>query len=165
MAKVKVTSRFKILELLDSFVDNATANDLGKTIVTEAKQNISEGLSPVRGYGRFERYKNPEKYPLGLPPGLKKNQRPVNLDLTGEMLAGYDYRLSHKKDTIEVGMVSGSAFAKEKAQYHNEGTPNMAQRKIVPDEGEEWSVSIMRKIRDLYSRRLEFLIRQANKKA
>lgn len=163
MAKVKVTSRFKILEIIDSFVDNTTANAIGRTIAEEAKQNISEGLSPVRGYGRFERYKDPKKYPGQLPPALKKNQRPVNLWLTGEMLKGYWYKISAKPNTIEVGMVQGSAFAKEKAGYHQDGTPNMAQRKLVPSEDEEWSVSIMRKIRDLYGKRLQDLIRQSNK--
>lgn len=160
MAKVKVTSKFKILEVIDRFVDNTTANALGKTVATEAKDNIASGLSPVRGYGRFEKYKDRKSYP-----GDLKEARPVNLWLTGDMLRGYWYRISGKKDTIEVGMVNGSARDKKIAGYHQEGTPNMAQRKIVPGPGEEWSVSIMRKIRDVYSQRLSNLIRQANKKA
>ncbi len=159
MARVKVTTRFKILELIDKFVDGATANAIGQTVVKEAKQNIAEGLSPVRGYGRFERYKDRKKYPGDLKPS-----RPVNLELTGEMLEGYDYRVT-SNDTIEVGMVKGSAFAKEKAAHHNAGTPYMAQRKIIPGDGEEWSVTIMRAIRDIYGKRLENLIRQGNKKA
>ncbi len=157
MAKIKVTTRFQILELIDGFVNNTTANAIGKTVVDEAKQNISEGLSPVRGYGRFERYKDRTRYP-----GKLKPARPVNLELSGDMLKGYDYRIT-TDDTIEVGMVGGSAFDKEKAQYHNDGTPNMAQRKLVPGDGEEWSVSIMRSIRDLYGKRLEEIIRQSNK--
>ncbi len=163
MAKVKVTVKFQILELIDRFVDDTTANSIGTTIAEEAKQNISEGLSPVRGYGRFEKYKNPKQYPGQLTGSLAKNQRPVNLFLTGEMLKGYWYKLSGKKDTIEVGMTRGTAFANEKAKYHQEGTENMAQRKIIPSDGEEWSISIMRKLRDLYSKRLADLIRQSNK--
>jgi hypothetical protein len=163
MAKVKVTSRFQILEFLDGFIDNATASALGKTVVKEAKENISEGLSPVRGYGRFERYKDRKKYP-----GNRKAPRPVNLygaDGSPHMLDGYDFKIGQKKDTIEIGMVKGSADKKEIAQYHQDGTPNMAQRKLVPGDGEEWSVSIMRKISDLYSQRLAKIIRQGNKKA
>ncbi len=159
MAKVKVTVKFKILELIDNFVDNTTAKALGETVTDEALDNISQGLSPVRGQGRFEKYKDRTKYP-----GDLKEARPVNLNLTGDMLRGYGYRLT-EKDTIEVGMVRGSQFDKEKAQFHQDGTANMAQRKIVPDAGEEWSVSIMRKIRDVYGKRLADLIRQSNKKA
>lgn len=158
MAKVKVTTKFQILELIDKFVDNATANALGKTVAEEALDNIAEGLSPVRGYGRFERYKDRKKYP-----GDRKPSRPVNLYLTGSMLRGYWYRLGREKNTVEVGMVRGSSSDKEKAKAHNEGTEYMAQRKIVPGEGEEWSVTIMRAIRDVYSNRLANLIRQSNK--
>lgn len=157
MAKVKTTSKFQILDLIDNFVDKATVREIGETIVTEAKENISQGLSPVRGYGRFEKYKNPKKYP-----GELKNQRPVNLELTGEMMDAYDYR-EGKKDVVNVG-VYGSSFAREKARYHQEGTDKMAQRKLIPGDGEEWSVSIMRKLREVYSTRLKFLIRQSNKK-
>lgn len=158
MAKAKVTSRFQILSLLENFIDSATAKDLGQTVVSEARDNISQGLSPVRGYGRFQAYKNRKSYP-----GDLKSARPVNLKLSGDMLRGFGFRVSGK-DAVVVGMVGGSSFDKEKAAYHQAGTPTMAQRKIVPDEGEEWSVSIMRKIRDVYGKRLENLIRQANKK-
>ncbi len=158
MAKVKTTVRFKIVELVDRFVDNALANQIGKTVVDEAKRNMSEGLSPVRGYGRFERYKDRKSYP-----GDLKEARPVNLNLTGKMLEGYDYKIS-SDGVIDVGMVKGSADRKEIAGYHQDGTEFMAQRKMVPGDGEEWSVKIMRAIRDLYGTRLEKLIRQSNKK-
>lgn len=156
MAKVKVTTRFKILEVIDRFVDSTLANSIGSAIVEGAKTNIADGISPVRDYGRFERYKDRAKYP-----GRLKPARPVNLWLTGSMLKGYQFRVIG--DIVEVGMVSGSARDKEIAGYHNEGTPNMAQRKIVPGEGEEWSIRIMRTIRDLYGKRLEQLIKASNK--
>lgn len=158
MAKVKVKTKFEILSLIDKFVDNATANTLGETIVEEAKDNIASGLSPVRGYGRFERYKNRKKYP-----GDLKSARPVNLNLTGAMLRAFGYRIGREKDTIEVGMIRGSASDLAKAKAHQEGTEHMAQRRMVPGEGEEWTVSIMRKIRNVYSKRLANLIRQSNK--
>lgn len=158
MAKVKVTTKFKITELVDGFMDNTTSNILGKTIVEEALDNIAQGISPVRGYGRFERYKDRKKYP-----GDRKPARPVNLWLSGAMLRAYWYRLGRQKNSIEVGIVRGSLSEKNKASYHNEGTEHMAQRKITPGEGEEWSVTIMRAIRDVYSNRLANLIRQSNK--
>lgn len=155
MAKVKVTSRWDILELLDGFMDQSTQNDLGETVVTEAKQMISEGQSPVRGYGRFAEYKDRTKYP-----GARKDARPVNLKLTGEMLDAYDFKPT--REGIEVGVLNGDR--KEVAQYINEGTEHMAQRRFIPGSGEEWAVSIMRKIADVYEKRLSQIIRQSAKK-
>lgn len=159
MAQVKVTTKWKILEVVDRFFDNATATSIGKTVSDEAKRMISEGQSPVRGYGRFEKYANKDSYP-----GDRKPARPVNLDLTGKMLKGYGHQVSSKKNTVEVGMVRGDNTDKEIAGYHQEGTDKMAQRRMVPGEGEEWAVSIMRSISDTWSKRLADLIRQSNKK-
>jgi hypothetical protein len=165
MSKVKVTTRFKIVELIDRFIDGATANALGSAIVDEAKKLIASGQSPVRGQGRFEVYSDSYKRTLRGKRGreLAKTVRPVNLKATGEMLEGYGAR---RKDgsTIEVGMVKGSAKRKEIAGYHNEGAGKLPARPIVPGEGEEFAVSIMRKIRDLYGERLRKLIAQSNKK-
>ena len=146
------------MELIDRFIDNATANDIGRTVVAEAKRMIAEGQSPVRGYGRFERYKDRTKYP-----GKLKDARPVNLYLSGDMLKAFGHRISGK-DAIEVGMVKGSEFQKEKAGYHHDGTDAMAQRRFVPGKDEEFAVSIMRAIRDIYGKRLASLIRKSNKK-
>jgi hypothetical protein len=158
MAKVKTTAKFDILELVKGFMNSRTQDEVGNAVVDEAKKLISEGQSPVRGYGRFERYKDRTKYP-----GSLKSARPVNLYLTGEMLAGFSFR-KRADGVVEAGMVKGSSDRKEIAAYHNEGTPNMAQRRIVPGEGEEWTISIMRKIRDVYEKRLSEVIRQSNKK-
>jgi hypothetical protein len=158
MPKVKVTSRFQILELIDRFVDGTLANAIGSTIVTEAKRQIADGQSPVRGHGRFAKYKDQKSYP-----GKLKPYRPVNLNLSGETLREFSYRV--RQDMVEVGMVDASKESKEIVQAHNEGTANMAMRRIIPQEGEEWSVSIMRKIRDLYGERLRKLIAQANQKS
>ena len=158
MAKIKVTARFAILELIDRFIDNATANDIGRTVVTEAKRMIAEGQSPVRGYGRFERYKDRTKYP-----GKLKDARPVNLYLSGDMLKAFGHRISGK-DAIEVGMVKGSELQNDKATGHHTGDGYPVQRRFIPGEGEEFAVSIMRAIRDIYGKRLASLIRKSNKK-
>lgn len=159
MAKVKATARFQIIEFLDKFIDGATADSIGKEIIGAAKEAIAEGQSPVRGEGRFERYKDRKKYP-----GDLKEARPVNLNLTGEMLANFSHR---RKDntTIEVGITGGSPRAKKLAKYHNEGTEFMAKRQFIPQEGQEFTVRIMRVIRELYSNRLALLIKRANKKS
>ena len=162
MARIKVTSRFAILELIDRFVDNTTANDIGRTVVDESKRMISEGQSPVRGIGRFIGYSESYKTWIKGAKGDKK-VRPVNLNLSGDMLAAFGFRIS-KKDTIEVGIIKGAEFQKEKAGYHQTGNGKMPARPIVPSDNEEFAISVMRKIRDIYGNRLAFLIRQSNKK-
>ncbi len=202
MAKVKVTTRFKLLDFIDKFVDNATANDIGQAVVDEAKRMVSEGQSPVRGQGRFEAYKaqaritaakkvsraeakghdkhsverfaakqkfavaemNAQKgYPYSVMKDYPDKQvRPVNLELSHDMMNGYGFELVNPT-TIKVGHVNGPAKSKEIAGYHNEGTKKMARRATVPQPGEEWAVSIMRIIRDRYGARLAQLIRQSNK--
>lgn len=156
--KSKVTVKFQILELIDKFIDDTTVNAIGNVIVDEAKRLISEGQSPVRGEGRFAAYKDRKKYP-----GKLKPARPVNLYLSGDMLKGFSFR---KKDenSIEVGMVDGTKRDKDIAGYHNEGTENMARRAMVPQKSEEWTITIMRAIREEFGKRLETLIKKSNKK-
>ncbi len=166
MAKVKVTTRFKILELIDKFVDGTTADAIGSAIVKEAKAMIASGQSPVAGFGRFmsysDSYKNALKGKLGQE--LGKTVRPVNLYATGEMLEeGYGFERVDDT-TIRVGMTEGSAKRKQIAAYHNEGTEKMPARPLVPGANEEFAISIMRKIRDLYGERLRKLISDSNKK-
>lgn len=156
MSKVTVTSNWKIIELVDRFIDSRTQDRLGETVVDAAKQMISEGQSPVQGYGRFERYKDRTKYPGG-----RKDARPVNLYLSGDMLGDFDYKKTD--DGVAVGMVRG-VKTKEIAGYHQDGTPNMAQRRFVPGDGEEWAITIMRKIADVWGKRFADLIRQSNRK-
>lgn len=209
MAKIKVTTRFRILDFIDGFVDDTTANAIGQTVVDGAKELIASGQSPVRGYGRFEEYKEAGRRKvalkkiaqdakglraqakkaelprlaklaslvaarkrndvtssvLGYPYNVMKQYpgkmvRPVNLYLSGDMLDYYDYVV--RDSSIFVG-VQGNSHAAEIAGYHNDGTDKMAQRKLVPGDGEEWAVSIMRDIRDLYGARLAEIIRQSNK--
>lgn len=158
MAKVTVKAKFDILSLLDRFVDARTTNEMGRAVVDEAKALIATGQSPVQGYGRFEAYKDRTKYP-----GKLKDARPVNLFLSGDMLDAYDYRAG-KRDSIDVGVIKGSPAVRERAQAHNDGEGHLPQRRIVPGQGEKWAVSIMRRISDVWSRRLGELIRQSNKK-
>lgn len=158
MAKVKVTSRFEILEVINNMVNTRTANELGRAIVDGSKRLMSDGISPVRDYGRFERYKDRKKYPGNLKPA-----RPVNLQLSGELFEAFDYRKKGKL-SIESGIIKGSRRLKEIARAHQAGTPNMAQRRMFPGKGEEYAVTIMREIRKIYTKRLRELIRKSNKK-
>lgn len=166
MARSNTTVKFQILEFLNNFVDDATANAIGKTVVDEAKDMMASGQSPVRGIGRYKVYSDAYKSAIKTAKRgamREKTIRPVNLHLTGEMLDGYGFRRK-SANSIEIGMVSGSTERKEIAEYHQKGTRKMPARPLVPGENEEWAVSIMRAIRDAYGKRLRQLIERSNKK-
>ncbi len=159
MPKVKTKAIFEFFDAIEKFVTPGFAEEVGSAVVSEARELIAAGISPVRGEGRFERYKDRKKYP-----GKLKDARPVNLYLSGEMLDdGFGFRQKGEK-SIEVGMVKGSEERKKIASYHMDGTPTMAARPFVPQEGQEWAVSIMRKIADLFQKRLQELLFASNKK-
>lgn len=164
MAKVKTRAKFEIIELIDRFIDKRTAEEIGNTLVKEAKQLVSEGTSPVRGHGRFARYKDRDKYPLGneTAQALGKKARPVNLTLTGEMLAGLSFKQTSKA-ALEWGFTKLTGKKKKIAEYHTSGTDHMAMRRVVPQEGEEFAVTIMRRLRDIYAKRLADLARISNR--
>lgn len=132
---------------------------VGDSIVEEMKTMIGAGTSPVRGQRRFPAYKNRKNYPGDLKPA-----RPVNLNLTGKMLSYLGWKHGEKKSAIAIGMIRPPAKEADKAKAHNEGTENMAQRQFIPNQGEEFAVSIMRKIKRMYDDRIKELIGRSSKK-
>lgn len=158
MAKTKVTVNFQIEEDIKGFLDDKTVDRVGSTIVRDAKEMIARGQSPVEGYGPFVPYSNPKSYP-----GSRKPASPVNLELTREMLAGFSHRRGNQ-NAIEIGMVKGSAEAKKRAGYHNEGEGNNPQRRFIPGNGESFVQPIMQRAMRILDERFGELIRQSNKK-
>lgn len=111
------------------------------------KESISTALS--KGYP----YSVQKKFP-------DKTITPVNLELTGEMLS---YLTSDNiGNALYVGFPdSAPSNIRTIADAHNEGPTNDAfpQRRMIPtDSGEEFSISVMRKIVDLYTEKLSNII-------
>lgn len=94
-----------------------------------------------------------EKFSPGL--GVGKAITPVNLKLTGEMQS---YLTTSKGiDSIKIGIrASAPQFVKEKAEWNNLGTDKMPARRFIPiaDNNETFTVSVMRKLKNLFARRL-----------
>lgn len=159
MSRVKVKSRFDVIGLLAPEFGRGFQSELGQAIVTEMKNDISKGNSPVRTERRYARYKDPEKYP-----GERKPNRPVNLKLSGEMEKALTFRLVSGRAAVEVGYMGASQDVQARAIAHNTGTPHMAQRKTIPwEEGDQLTVRINRKLVGLYKERLAKLIAKGNK--
>lgn len=160
--KIKVTMKTELPDLMKTFYDNGVGERLGQLMKDEVIDSVSQGISPVRGEGRFEAYKNPKKYP-----GKRKSSRPVNLSLDGSMLGAIAYSVNRAAQTLTFGYIYGGRN-KLKAETHNEGTQvakGIPQRKFIPTgETEEFIVSIQRKIVDFYKARLSDIIALSNRR-
>lgn len=160
MAKSVVTSKMKLGAFFNKFMDVSTKKQVGDAIVDAAKQMIANGQSPVRSFGRYDRYKDPKKYP-----GDRKPARPVNLELTGEMLRFYGWQEDPKdENAILIGLLdSAPDDVKIRFEAHQLGTKVLPARRLVPIEsrGETWAISIMQAVKELYGRRLSAIIKKS----
>lgn len=160
MAKTKVTVKFDFSKLVEGYPTRSIAAAVGQTVVKMSKEMIEVGASPVRGRRRFDAYKNPKKYPAG-----KKPSRPVNLNLTGEMLDALDYNIIDNK-LLEIGILNATKEVNDRAKTHNTGSnPNIARRAFVPmgSMGETYAKRIIDAILEIYKKGLIDIINKSNK--
>lgn len=155
--KTKVTLKLNGLELLKKELEHGKVLDeIGEAVVDQMQVLISQGISPVKAFGRFKGYaaqrlagskpKN-QLYPNMIP---GKAIRPVNLNLSGKYLD----TLGHKKrgkGVVEVGHMVLTDKQKKMFETHNEGKhPHVPQRKYLPTgKGENFVVTIERLIKTL----------------
>lgn len=103
---------------------------------------IRIGTSPVLGARRFDAYKDKTKYP-----GDKKMAKPVNLELSGDMLNAITHKVI--RGGVRIGIFDKKQA--DKATTHIRGLNGVPQRKFMPvDDGDQFVISIQRAIRSLY---------------
>lgn len=146
---VKATALNSVLKEMNS---PRSQGEVAKVVIAEIKTSLTAGVSPVRGIRRFTRYKNPDNYP-----GDQKSNLPVNLNLSGDMLAALTNWMRGSSLYIGIRDREQSKIA----AAHQSGTTNMAQRRFLPtDAGEEFTVTITRKVRNLYARLLSDILKR-----
>ncbi len=96
MAKVTLS----IIKELPNILNKRTADTIGRRIRRQSIAAMRRGLSPVKRFGRFKKYKNPTKYP-----GNRKAKRPVNLKLTGDLYKSLNFRFTRGR--LEYGFLRG----------------------------------------------------------
>lgn len=151
---VDLQSKFKKL------VDEKFAEDVDREVVSEIKKLISAGVSPVETNAgrRFKGYKDPDSYP-----NKQKQKRPVNLRLSGDMLSYYVARVVNGL-TLRLGIQDAPEEIKIRAQANNVGTGSkdgefgIAARRFVPLKGETFKISVLRKLKNLYAKRIKTLL-------
>lgn len=190
MANVKVKIDLKTLKGLTKkeIANPSFQKKLGERVVKEVLSYISVGKSPVRGQGRYKGYrvdrpgaigagsitgktKDPKKrkaanknkrfYPNSVQdkyPG--KQKRPVNLELSGEMLERISW--SGIIGGVNIGLKQASKKIRDRFISHNEGTNekrNVPRRAILPTgKGEVFTPGITQRIKSLYLARIRQLI-------
>lgn len=162
MATVKVktdglSKRLKQSFLKDVFTESYRT-EMGEMLVEEVNKFVANGISPVEGEGRYAAYKNPKTYP-----GDLKRARPVNLYLTGNMLAYLSFR--GEGSIVKFGFIGMSEKVAKKVETHNDGKhPHVPKRQIIPGPGQKFIVSIQRKIVSVFRKRVAKLIANMNRK-
>lgn len=96
----------------------------------------------------------------------QKQKRPVNLELSGEMLKAFKWKGTVKG--IRVGLINASQRIKKIFEAHNEGTntdKQVPRRAIIPTKsGDRFTAGIQRKINNLIQKRIKDLLKAINKK-
>lgn len=143
----------------------------------QIKRLIRSGQSPVEGFGRFVQYKDKDKYPKGQKPAT-----PPNLFLSGNLLRFY---VASRKSAVSLvfGISKDASEAvKIRAKANNEGTLALAgkkftkkqaskekskeskstsgvpARRFIPINGESFTVSVIRSLKNLYAKRIKNLL-------
>lgn len=112
---------------------NSVIKEIGDLIIAEMKARIARGQSPLARQTRFEKYKNPKKYP-----GSKKPKQPVNLKLTGQFLNSLRAQALPGGALLEriVNIGYDNALARLKEEGHRRGHNGQPKRPTIA-EGDE----------------------------
>lgn len=161
MAKneVKVTAKVTLdfAKDLPKILNKAVGDEVGRVMKTEVEKYLDAGLSPVEGHGKFEKYKDPAKYPAD-----EKSRLPVNLRLTGKMRAAITHWT--EGDTLKFGIKKPDSPEGIRAGAHNEGTEHLPMRRFIPTEqGEKFKERINNAVRKVYAKFLDAMIVKSNR--
>ena len=129
-----------------SLLPNTQLQNLGDQFVDRMKKNIEAGQSPISGQpARFPGYKNPDKYPKGLPKRFNKKPRPVNLTLTGAFLKALISRVITRSNNKFLQITFNSEEQGIKEVGHRDGANGQPKRPIIPLAGREDFIAPLRR--------------------
>ncbi len=143
---------------------------MGNEVLRQMRGAVAIGLSPVRDVGRYKPYAIQRKgggspgenlYPNTVRSKFpNKNIRPVNLWLDGTYINSFTFR--RLKNAIEIGLFEPPELIRKMFETHNDGAlePDVPQRKVLPNEGEGFIITIQRSILDIFSEAIRFKTRR-----
>lgn len=143
---------------------SSTARKLGKIVVKEMKNNISKGISPIQGKGRFPGYKragDKDGYPNTVRRQFPaKRRRPVNLKLSGaflRMLRGKPKKVG-RAFSPNVGFFDN--LSRKKESGHRDGVNGQPKRAIIPVGGESLKKSILIRVEKAFKAAILKVVRK-----
>lgn len=167
MIKPKITTK-NLLQLdrylksiPDQFSKRQFRDKVAIILETMVKVKIDKGLSPVKGYRNFAKYKDPKKYPAG----LKQSNKP-NLKLEGDLMRDYKAYEHPTANAVTVGIHnSASELSKQKAQTHNFGNSKLGvvMRRFIPQGQDVFTQDVMNAIKKAIAEVLGIAIKQKGK--
>lgn len=138
----------RLSELTNRAIDARTASVIGRTTISQMKDLISKGISPIRGKRRFPAYK----------PSYRKTRRrfgkrlrPVDLNLTGEFLKSLKFTTRGGTTIINYQ----GRKQRDKERGHREGANNQRKRPTLPQGRESFAEKIVQSQINIYAKRLE----------
>lgn len=172
MAGTKVTVNLPVINAIKELNSLKNQIKVGNEVIEAARDLIASGQSPVAGFGRFEDYSGAKRsirgkkghggYPYNVMKQYpSKKVRPVNLELSGEMLDALTVREGASGPKIGIF----DRAMNERAKTHNYGDPdkNIPERHFWPTrDGEKFTVSVQRMIKDSYSSILSGILKKNN---
>ena len=149
LALAKIRSK---IEGLKKPINKETAESLGLQVVLQMKKLIKSGISPIKGNGRFPRYKNPDSYP-----GDRKPKSPVNLELTGQMLDALTPSTKPSKSGHASVISYEGIEANKKESGHRAGVNGQPKRPTIPidRQGESFAATIERIVIGIFKARIK----------
>lgn len=141
----------------------ALAEDVGNAIIDEMKDLISKGISPIKGGGRYESYKQSYADKIKSKKGVYANKglKPVNLNLTGQFLGSLTHKVKALKNKLEISIGYNNKLARDKEDGHRYGSNSQKIRPTLPLGSEGFAVVIQKKVIDIVNK---YIIEQLKKK-
>ena len=142
MAKVRIDLK-RVKRKINKFRDKA-APVVAEVLKKEVVGSIERGVSPVnRGGVRYKKYSDSYRNQIKSGRFSGKRVSPVNLKLTGELLASFFVKINRKSITV--------GFDNRLADIHNRrgaGKSKVIRRMLPTNKGETFSRSIILRIED-----------------
>ena len=145
------------LEELSEPVNQRTAREVASEVVSKMKESISSGKSPILGNGNFDPYRGQYRARIqryGRIGEHTKKLRPVNLTLSGAFLESLKGTVAKVKSGYAAVIGFSDKKSQKKEQGHREGANGQAERPIIPQSGEKFSLVIQNVYLDIINERI-----------
>ncbi len=141
MAEIKGIEIFKKIKLLTKAKIKKWQKEAPKTVISAMKEQISKGVSPVLGGGKFAKYSVSYKKAIkkGYYSKYGKSITPVNMKLSGKMLKSLTSRKTKQGFTVY--------FTSKLAKIHSKDAKTI--RKVIPLKGEKLKGSVTKKAKQM----------------